>query len=282
MLWFIYALICAVSGGVANIIMRYIAKDYDFVSLGFVLNMLCALMFIPLMLPNFYLPQEAYAYQLVFFGVLIWTGVSLLNLKSSQLVEVSLKDPLSQTQLIFTLILTSVFLGEVLTTNKILGTFLIFFGLIVLTYKRKALGRFREPGVNLVLLMSFLWSLVGLIDKTALNYWPVPTYSFMVFLFPSLIMGAVTTRRVDKLVRMVKDRFWYIVAGSLSIVTTAYTGFVAIKLTDISNAVPVFKLSALVSVLGGVLLLKEEKEIWKKAVGAVIMILGAVLIYSGA
>ncbi len=278
MLWFIYALIAAITSGIKGVLTRFVVKDHDILSYGFLFNILAATFFIPLMIMEFSLPESLYAWEVAGLGIALWTVVSLIGFKATQLVEISLKDSLGQIRLIFLLIMSSIFLSEPMTSTKIIGTLLILFGTIVLTYKGKIFGKITDTGIQLTLVASFLMAVTAIVDKVALSYWNVPTYSFVAFFFPGLIMGAFTLKRVDKLSRMIKKKLLPTIMASLLIVVSAYFMFRSYQLTDVSNVFPILRLSTLVGVLGGIVFLRERKDVPKKIFGVLVMIVGAILI----
>jgi len=141
MLWFVYALLAAITGGFIGILNRFILKDHDFISYGFLWNVITSIFFIPLFLMDFVMPTNFYGWEVTSIGIILWTLIGFIGFKSVQLVEVSTGDSLSQIQVLFLLFFSSIFLSESLTVNKIVGTFLIFFGLITLTYKKSFLEK---------------------------------------------------------------------------------------------------------------------------------------------
>jgi len=130
----------------------------------------------------------------------------------------------------------------------------------------------------LTIIASLLIALASIIDKVVLEYWSVPGYSFVAFLFPGLIMGVTSLKRFDRLIKMVKVRGLSLVVSAILAAVNAYFLFGAYKLTEVSNAYPITRLSTIVAVLGGIILLKERESILQKLVGAIIMIIGTILI----
>jgi drug/metabolite transporter (DMT)-like permease len=273
----------ALTGGAVAMLNRFVLKEHDYISYGFIFNILAAVFFIPFIISDFSIPSQPQAIGYAALGVALWTVVAAVGFKASKLVEVSLKNPLGQTRLIFLLILSSIFLFEVLTLNKLAGTLLIFVGLVTLTYDRKGkggkmFGKMSDTGVKLILLTALLTAISAIVDKTVLSYWSIPMYSFIAFLFPGLVLGAATMKRKKEFVKMVKTRAVPIFVSSLLIVIDAFLVYSAYKMTDVSNVFPVMRLSTLVGVVGGIVLLKERKDILKKISASIIMILGAILI----
>jgi drug/metabolite transporter (DMT)-like permease len=234
---------------------------------------------VPFMILDFSTPSVAYGYKVGALGVVLWSVFAILGMKATQLVEVSVKEPLMQIQLLFMLLFASVFLNESLTVYKIGGTISIFLGTLILTYRKNLVKDFMKPGIKIIIVSALIGAVIGVVDKIALEYWSVPVYSFLAFLAPGMVLTPWASRRFDKFSVMLKDKFWPIIASSMLIVMGAYFGFTAYKMTEMSNAVPIFRLSTLVSVFGGIILLNEKDHLFRKIIGAILMIIGVVLIY---
>jgi drug/metabolite transporter (DMT)-like permease len=278
-LWLLFAIMSLASSGFMGIIHRYVLKEHDWISYNFVESLLTALFFIPLVLLSFSLPTSPFAFYVLLAAIGLWTLAWAASAKSFQLVEASERSPLKQTQIIFLLIFSYFFLSEVLTFNKVAGSLLIFVGVVLISYKKgHLLRKFNDRGFQFILLSALLTAIVSLVDKIALSYWNPATYSFFVYLFPGLIFGGFLGKRKDSLKKMMKSRYLIIIIVSAMEVIYYYTRLVAFSLTDVSNVFPILRLSTLVTVVGGIILLKERKNIWQKIVSAIIMVAGAWLI----
>lgn len=279
MLWLIFAIIGAIALGLVGILHRFIVREHDYISYGFLWGILTALFFVPLLFFDFTLPSAPSGWLIAIIGVFIWTIVTIIGFKSVQMIETSFREPITQISLLFVLILSYALLSETLTSAKIIGTLLIFGGLMFLTYEKgKTFGKFGHKGIQLTLVASFMAALASVVDKAALNYWnPIP-YAFVEFLFPSLIIGFLVIKRKEHLLRMIKSKHYFIVFASILAVIEVYALYTAYKLTDVSNIYPIGRISSLITVLGGIIILRERKDILRKIIGAIIMIIGAIFI----
>jgi len=279
MLWLVLALISAVTGGFISIIGKYILKKHDYICYAFMWNILSALFLLPIALLNFSLPVTLYEWGLLAIGVCLWLVVNITGIKSLKMVDVSLREPISQIRLLFVLILSAILISESVNFSKIIGTLLTFSGLLLITYKGgKFFSLLKNRGIQLTLLSAFFVSLVSIVDKTALKYWTVAPYLFFEFLIPGLIFGGMTFFRKDKFKEMMKAKYFYIFLVTVLGAASSYALYWAYQLEEVSVVYPITQLATLIAVIGGIVILKERKDILLKLLATVIMIAGAILI----
>jgi len=276
--WLIFAIMSFTSVGLMNTIHRFICKEHDWLSYSFVEGVVATLFFIPLAVISFSLPSSTFGFYVLILGVLLWTLSAIVTFKSFQLVEASARSPLKQTQIIFILILSYFLLGETLTFNKIIGSLLIFFGVIFISYEKGKTRLNFDRGFQLTLLSAAIAATVSLVDKVALTYWNTASYSFIIYLVPSLIIGGFAQRRKEKLVKVLKARYLFIILAGFLEFVYFFTRLLAFSLTDLSNVGPILRLSTLVTVVCGIILLKERQRIGEKIFSATLMIVGAIVI----
>jgi len=278
-LWLIFALSSALIGGMSSLMQRYILRSHDFVSYAFLFQILSGLFFIPLMLFDFKVPTDIFGIEIVLLGIVVWTITSLCIYKSVQMLEISIGSPVGSVKILFLLLLSYFLLSESLTTSKIIGTLSIFLGMFILTYRKGAsFSRLRDKGVQLTIFSAFMLALASIVDKTALRYWSVPTYSFFVFFFVGIAIGTLMKKRFDKLIYLVRKSGSVVVLASILVVAVYYLELQAYKLTDVSNVYPIARFSLFFTVFGGIIFLKERKDILQKILGVIPMFLGILFI----
>ena len=280
MLWLLYAVLAAVFRGFASLVHRTLMKKESHYAYGFAFNIFSAIPFLPLFLASMTFPAALFPYLVLASSVALWTIITLTGLIAYKLTDVSLRAPIGEVRQFFALFLSVLLLAEILTSNKIIGTLLIFLGIVLLTYERK--GRFRrfsEKGVQFTILTAFLVALVAIVDKAGMNYFSQGTWGFLVYLIPGLILMPLMRKRIPELRRLFKR--WPLVLAAVALAPAYYYAELsAFKLADASLVFPVVRLSTMVAVIGGIILLREREEIPRKLISTAIVILG-VLVLSG-
>ncbi len=279
MVGIIFAALSALSKGFEKVLHRFILIREDSLSYAFVWHILTAIFFLPLFIIEFNLPKQSFAWLLIIISSALWSIIAYVGFKAYSYLEVSIKTPIGKSRMLFVLLLSVIFLKETLTLKKILGTFLIFTGIVILTYKRgKRFGSLKEKGVQLTFLSAFLTSVVWLVDKYATNFFNPGMYSFLVYFVPSTMLFPFVLRKKQELKSLLKFRSSAIIFTVILGAAHYYLILRAFKLTEASIVVPIVELSTLIAVFSGIKFLKESKEVSKKIIAAIIVILGAVLL----
>jgi len=279
MIWLIYALISVIAAGFQGIIHRKVMLTEDPYSYALLENVLTALIFIPLLYTEFVLPSSKIAWLLVIFSSIMWVFIAIIGFYAYKYAEASVKAIISQSRVLFLFIFSVILLSETITIEKIIGIFLIFCGLIILTYKPKIkFGTLKDKGVQLTLIGALLSAFVAIIDKKSLDYFTPGTYGFLVYLIPALIFIIFGRKHYHDIKKILKTKKIYLI-------TVVFLGFLfyyfqlkAYSLAEVSQVFPITRLSALITVIGGIIFLRERKELGKKIISTLIILIGAILL----
>jgi uncharacterized membrane protein len=279
MLGIIFAVLSAISKGFEKILHKYVLVKEDSLSYAFIWHILSSIFFLPFFIIEFNLPKQHFAWMLVILSSILWAIVAYSGFKAYSHLEVSIKTPLGKSKMLFVLLFSVIFLKEILTLEKILGTILVFVGIIVLTYKKeKRFGDLKNKGGKLTLISAFLMSIVLLVDKYATNFFNPGMYSFLVYFLPAIVIFPFVSNKKTELKSIFKNRFSTTITTTLLGAAYYYLLLKAFKLAEASTVVPIVELSTLIAVFGGVKFLKESEEIPKKIIATIIVIIGAILL----
>lgn len=179
---------------------------------------------------------------------------------------------------LFTVIASTLFLRELLTSYQYLGGILILLSIIIAVIKRNQL-RF-ETHDKLALLAAFFFGIASANDRyllTALNL-----YQFVVlsFVLSGMLVGVVYYRKL-LLIRSILNTSIYKKMFALSLVygLSAVFFFASLQIAPSASQVAVINLTSTITiVLLGVVLLKERDNLRQKMIGALLAFLGLVLI----
>ncbi len=140
MMWLIYALLSAITGGFVAVFTKICVRDIDPTLIAIVRSVIASVFLVGI---GFFLKQDAtklidvFSYNRSFMMVIfsgIFGGLSWFfyatALKYGLVIKVVTIDKLS---LLFTIILSSLFLGEVLTVCTLIGAGLIIVGTLLIT-----------------------------------------------------------------------------------------------------------------------------------------------------
>jgi drug/metabolite transporter (DMT)-like permease len=214
-------------------------------------------------------------------------SASYKAIKLSPLSEIS---PISSFTPMFALIFAVIFLHEVPTGIRLLGVIIVVVGAYLLNISEIKKG-FLEPikklayskGVQLFFLTNFLWSITPILQKTAIkNTFPLTPLVGPLFDY-ALVIAIISPVVIKKLyqsketVRNVKKSLWVFVLIGIFGALSQYAAYTAFSLTNPGYALSVFRLSAIFTIVLAYFFLKE-KNIGEKLLGAIVMIIGVILI----
>ena len=202
-------------------------------------------------------------------------------IKSYKYLEASVNTIVSKVRIPLFLILSIIFLGETLNSNKVIGTFLIFGGLVYLSYNKNKVKTLplNNPGTPYLFASIFLIVFALLIDKFASGFFNPGMYTFMVYFIASLFLFLPILVRKQSIKPIFKSKYLpLIIITSFLSVTYYFLILNAYKFAEASIIIPLTELSVLVTVLGGFLFLNEKSHLKKKIISTLIVIVGAVLI----
>lgn len=280
MLGIILAVIAAFTNGFEKIAHKYILTREDTLSYAFVWHILSSLFFLPFFIIEFSIPENNFSWLLVIISGFLWASVAYTGFHAYKYLDVSVKIPFTKSfRVIFVLLFSVIFLKESLSFEKIFGTLLIFLGIILLAYKNKSSSESTsKKGFLLALYSTFIVSIVLLVDKYAMRFFSPGMYSFMVYSVPLLFLIPFMFRKKSELKSVLNNSFKATIISVILSSVTYYLILHAFRLEEASVVIPIMQLSILISVFGGILILKEKKDIPRKLFAAILVIFGAILI----
>jgi len=279
MLGEIFALGGALSNGIEEILHRHILKNEESLSYTVVWHVLVALFLLPLFLLDFRLPSEPGAWLWVALSGITWAGGMYLMFKSYNTLEVSVKMPIWKSRMLFAFLFAVLLLGESAGIAKILGTLLIFAGIVVVTYEPKAgFSKLRSEGVVLVLLAGVLSALALIIDKIGVAYFPAAMFGSMSAATTALLLLPFVLGKKQEFSSLFRHRPYATLGAGFFGALAYFLMLSALKVIDASIAIPIFELGTLIAVGGGIIVLHEREGLVKKLIAALLAVAGAILV----
>ncbi len=278
MIGVLFALGAALSSGIEKILRRSVLIKEDSLCYAFTFGLFAGIVLLPLFFFRFQMPSNNLAWLLMLLSGGLWTLYSVMLSKAYSYLEVSIASPLSRLKLFFVMLLSAVFLHEALTIGKVAGTTLIFFGIAALSYKGGVRVSLKDKGVILIVLSTFVISVALLIDKFAMGFFNVETYTAPVYLMTPLLLIPFVLKRKTHIKSIVKNSLIATFSAAVLSVGYYYLTLYAFKYAEASVVVPITEISTLIGVLGGIILLKERTHIARKLIASALVIIGSILV----
>lgn len=214
----------------------------------------------------------------VFATAFLYAGFIFYTFKGSQHVEGSIRPVLSQTQSIWAVLISFLFLAEAASLQKLFAIAIIIFGSVLSLWSSKKMD-FVQRGVGAILFASFLLGIASVADKVILKFMPSVVYPLFTFAIPCVIFIFLMGRNAPKRILCVlKKRFWVSVLLSFFSILSFISLLLALSKLEASITIPLFNTFVIVTAFGGMVFLGEKSGWQYKIAGAIFAFIGAVLI----
>lgn len=225
-------------------------------------------------------PSEWWVWVLVAVSCTIWTVQYLIALTVDSQADVSLSMPLYRLRLVFALPLSALVFREPVTPAKLAALVLILAGVFITSTRRSANWResLQSPVVKLLALEAFLATAGLMLDKTIIpSMANVATYGFLLFAIPAVLIYAISKNHRARVSTILASKS---LACAAVIVASAF--MIVFWYSSLARAVPAqmllaFEIHFPLAILGGILLLGERDNLKRRALGAVLVLVGSLL-----
>lgn len=277
-MWFIYALISALSMSSYALLMRKSLKDKgDPIVFAPLLNFIITFFLLVL------IPFENVSYSftgsnsIVLVLTIIGTAiVAILFTKGRRLEQASNVSIGIQLSRIWSLIGAALILGEPMTTYKIIGAGLVVLGNILISWKGQKLKL--SKGMLFVISGALLFATVNFGDKYLLRTFSTGFYNFLLYSFSSIILLAFIGFDFKRIKKEMKIHGPIVLLIGTFFTLGMYFFQLALKLGEVSRVVPVNSSSMIFTILAGIILLGERDNLVKKLIAGVIVFTGVYLL----
>ena len=290
MLWFYAVVFSALSWGVLSVVAKEL-MDHDSSHAYTTLYTVTALIFYTPIFLHF-LSTGGFATTNSALGAL---GFSIVgNIAAFVSYNTAIKEgelsriiPFTRLTPIFTGLFAAFILGEVITPMLGIGILLATAGSIIVmkedhvNYILSIEDRLKNRAIQLAIASSAIYGLSSVADRFATQIIPPEAYTFFLFLGMSTGFTVYTERSEEHSIKELfndfrNDKLLYSFTGLLAAVAT-FSIFFAFSRAPASKVVPVIQLQVLVSVIAGAVFF-DEKNIFRKLVGSLILIGGVALV----
>lgn len=287
-MWLIFALIFALCSSLSTVIAKDVMRrmdEYSFLAISGIVT-IPFLLFIIIAFYRF--PKVDLTF---WVSILVSVGIgifaAILAYKAIRESEISLVNPISAFNPIFTVIISYIILRETISPKEIFGILTIIVGAYTLQIAKAKEG-FLKPfktliqhkGVRFSLIAYFLWAITPIFEKTAIGhtYPSVPPFASLVglgistFVFSFLVLMKPKTPKIFSKKNILLFLFLGLLGGVGQ--TAAFSAFSLARLGLVTS---VFKTSMIFTVIFGWVIFKE-KDFKERLLGSAIMLLGVILL----
>lgn len=277
--WFVYALLAALFSAISRNITRLSMKDGgDEKAFTIIHNLAAVIIVIPLIISSsWWLPKIGKVWILFVAAMIFYTVADWAVVKALKTVEASVHLVLIRLRTIWVLLGGWLIYQELFSVGKIIGSILIILGTILAVVNKK---KFTLPkGAFFTFLASVCLSAGFLTDKTLVQFFPVPVYTFLSLLIPSILIGATMKNQVISRLQLEwqKKKLAVLLAGGLFGLYFLFQSY-AFKVGEVSKGAVVIESSVITGALLAFFLLNERENMLLKILGAILVFLGVMAV----
>ncbi|MBI5036419.1 EamA family transporter [Candidatus Micrarchaeota archaeon] len=280
-MWFIYALLAGLFLAIEMLLWRHILKrEHNYSTFILLFQFLPLVFYVPLIAfgERLSLPTENIGWILALAAGGAWTLNQILSAKSYRTTEVSVREPLYRTKLIWIPLLALLFLAEQPTLEKIAGMLLVLAGAFTVAYSG---GKFKGEGVKLVLASAFFASVALVLDKAALSHFSPTFYAALMFAFSGfgVLLSRIGRKKLPGEKRAFFVKHWKVLmVASLLEALSFWMQIKALSEGEAGAVVPVLEMSVVFAAAGGMIFLGECGGLKRKIAGIALAVAGALLL----
>lgn len=282
-MYIIYALLASVFSGLTSVFAKTGIKNTDSILATFLRTIVISLFLLLIVIfkeniNNIFLIDKKTLLFLTLSGIsntLLW----ICYFKALDLGTVSKVTPVDKTSIVLTLILSSLFLNEKITTIKIISITLILLGTF-LTIKKESKDSKENRWILYAILTAFFTSTTTVLSKIGIENTNTTLITFLRTIVVLIILTTITLfKKKYKYIKDIKSRSWlFIILSGLSTSLSWLFYFKALALGEASIVFPIEKLSLVVSILISIIFLKEKVS-KKQITGIIIIVIGTSLLF---
>ena len=282
-MYIIYALLASVFSGLTSVFAKTGIKNIDSLLATFLRTIVISLFLFLIAiwkenLNDIFLLDTKTILFLILSGIsntLLW----ICYFKALDLGTVSKVTPVDKTSIVLTLILSSLFLNEKITSIKIISIVLILSGTF-LTIKKESKDSKDNKWIIYAILTAVFTSTTTVLSKIGIESTNTTLITFLRTIVVLIILTTITLfKKKYKSIKDIEKRSWlFIILSGLSTSLSWLFYFKALALGEASVVFPIEKLSLVVSILISITFLKEKVN-KKQIIGIIIIVIGTSLLF---
>lgn len=216
----------------------------------------------------------------VLLSSIFYTACMLLYYHALKGTEVSQVETIATTRSIWFIVIGVFLFKEKVDLSSFVGIALIFGGLVVIYWNRGGLKSFGKPHLY-TLLYALLISGSYALDKYALNSFSVAMYQVVIYIIPAVftvIFIPKTFEKMKYLLKLQKNTIIILIGVIFQLISTLSLYGAYKNGGELSIVGPLAQTSTMLTILIGIVVLKERWNLKRKMIGILLALLGVIFI----
>lgn len=203
----------------------------------------------------------------------------LITIKAIKELQLSLYGILKISRIVFTVLLSCLFLGERFTLITFVGLLIVIVGLVLVNITDKEVQKKNNNKIIVLFLISCIGSAISaIIDKKILVHITTSQLQFWFYLFLTILFFIALIIREKKInISSIKNNYWIpLIAICMAMSDRLLFMANSIQSSKVIVMIVLKQLSVVISIILGKLIFKE-KNILKKILYSILIIIGVVI-----
>ena len=214
---------------------------------------------------------------LTIISALVWGVFGKLEFISRKYIEASVAAIVFKIAPVVTLFLSIIWLDEGIDLNKIVALILILAANVMIFYNTSKIKL--NKGLILTVICAVFLGLGWTIDKVVADSYSLGFYSFIGFISPSLLNLFIPNIDSKNLIKEIKSVNWFLMFILAFANTLGYYLMIkAFILGEVSKVTLIISSADVITILMGIIFLKERKNIFLKIVAGLMVFIGTLLL----
>ena len=274
--WVILAVLAGLGSNFFNFVSRFALKDDgDPSAWAFLYEFIRLVVFIAFLPFDFNLKFEFQTFQILFLvGFTEFISV-YLYMQMHKFSHLSISTILSRTRLVWIPIIAFLFFGEKLQSMEYLGIVILFVGLSIVVAPHKL---FIDKGAIYANLAAFAIAINTIMFKQAIPY-ASNSVILVAFCLPSVVFFPILMKNAKtRIFNEAKKHLPLKLAAISGNIVTTYLFILALHTGEVSRVNAIYQGMLIISVLAGIIILKERQDILRKLLGSIVTVVGVILL----
>lgn len=242
----------------------------------FLISYVNAFISIPLLFFNFYITKNPSLWILILISALTFGLSSYFSFKAYKLADASTVSLVHKLNVALAAVIGILFLNEKYSYLSYIGLSFIVVSNLFIVYDGKRITI--DKGIFFAFLMAVMSALAAVFDKVILKDFSSFTYVFV----NSILTGIMFSFRKNIFsegIQLFRQNTKLVLTTSVLNVGSWAAFLFVLQNTSVSKTFPIYKsLSLIVPVILGIVVLKETNKLWQKVAGAIIGVIGIILL----
>lgn len=281
--WFVLSILYIFASSTSKLVQKIALNNNEVhpAAYSVYFSLLVGVLSIPMGITTIQIPRVGLGIWLtVVLASIVYASTTLLYFYALKNEDVSQLEIISTTRTIWLLLLGAIFFNEAFTTNKILGIAFIMIGLLVMYWKKEGIKKLGRPQVFMII-YGMLISVGYTLDKYNLSFMPIGLYQVLIFIIPGIIIAIFMPSSLSKAKQIMKFNKSNLIisASAFFYALAALFLFSAYKAGgEVSKVGPIVQSATVLTVVLGIVLLHERRNVVNKLIGATLVFIGVVFI----